>query len=234
MTFARWFFLMLTRGELRLTILYNPEARGYVRDGAIIPIRGSICGKAFWTGKTQHFDNIEDVRNDPESFGNRVGRCFYQRSHGGRFDIGLRSPAYRQKRRGRRVGRPKAVGERHFQKMIIAFLEQVARQVAIAVENALDYEKAIKGQRQGDETETLSRGGNSRRVWGNRRREPRVEDRVKPGIRRSAHGFERADPGRDGNRQRTHRACNPQSERPPGTGICQIELRRDPSRTSGE
>jgi len=34
-------------GELRLTILYNPEARGYVRDGAIIPIRGTMCGKAF-------------------------------------------------------------------------------------------------------------------------------------------------------------------------------------------
>jgi len=36
-------------GELRMTILYNPEPRGYVRDG-IIPIHGSICGKAFWSG----------------------------------------------------------------------------------------------------------------------------------------------------------------------------------------
>src|SRR5499427_5249306 len=38
-------------GELRMTILYNPEPRGYVCDG-IIPIHGSLCGKAFWTGKT--------------------------------------------------------------------------------------------------------------------------------------------------------------------------------------
>src|SRR4029453_8342817 len=57
-------------GELRLTILYNPEGRGYVCDGAIIPIHGSICGKAFWTGKTQYFNHIEELRNDPESFGN--------------------------------------------------------------------------------------------------------------------------------------------------------------------
>src|SRR5258705_2098724 len=49
-------------GELRMTILYNPEPRGYVCDG-IIPIHGSLCGKAFWTGKTQHFNHVEEYRN---------------------------------------------------------------------------------------------------------------------------------------------------------------------------
>jgi PAS domain S-box-containing protein len=44
-------------GELRVTILYNPDARGSLCDGTIIPIHGSICGKAFWTGKTQHFNH---------------------------------------------------------------------------------------------------------------------------------------------------------------------------------
>ena len=34
-------------GELRLTILYNPESHGAICDGAIIPIDGSICGKVF-------------------------------------------------------------------------------------------------------------------------------------------------------------------------------------------
>jgi formate hydrogenlyase transcriptional activator len=66
-------------GELRLTILYNPEAQGAICDGAIIPIHGSICGKAFRTGKSQHFNSLEDVRDDPESFGNEVGRPFYER-----------------------------------------------------------------------------------------------------------------------------------------------------------
>ena len=45
-------------GELRVTTLYNPEARGALGDGTIFPIQGSISGKAFWTGKTQHFDHI--------------------------------------------------------------------------------------------------------------------------------------------------------------------------------
>ena len=130
-------------GELRLTILYNPEARGYVRDGAIIPIRGTMCGKAFWTGKTQHFNNIEDVRDDPESFGNRVGRFYYQRHMEEGLISGCDLPL---------IGRSGVIGvlaalnrsANAISEDDLAFLEQVARQVAIAVENALDYEKAIK------------------------------------------------------------------------------------------
>jgi len=130
-------------GELRLTILYNPEARGYVCDGAIIPIHGSVCGKAFWTGKTQHFNHIEELRYDPDSFGNSVGRMFYQRHLEEGLISGCDLPL---------VGRSGVVGvlaalnrsERAFSKDDVAFLEQVAGQVAIAVENALDYERAIK------------------------------------------------------------------------------------------
>src|SRR5580692_2026396 len=66
-------------GDLRLTILYNPESRGFICDGAIIPLRGSICGKAFRTGKSQHVNSFEEVRDDPESFGNDVGRLYYER-----------------------------------------------------------------------------------------------------------------------------------------------------------
>jgi formate hydrogenlyase transcriptional activator len=130
-------------GELRLTILYNPEARGYVRDGAIIPIHGTMCGKAFWTGKTQHFNNIEDVRNDPESFGSRVGRFYYERHMEEGLISGSDLPL---------IGRSGVVGvlaalnrsPKAISKADLAFLEQVAGQVAIAVENALDYQKAIR------------------------------------------------------------------------------------------
>jgi formate hydrogenlyase transcriptional activator len=129
-------------GELRMTILYNPEPRGYVCDG-IIPIHGSLCGKAFWTGKTQHFNHVEEHRNDPETFGNSVGRPYYQRH----LDEGLISGCDLPL-----IGRSGVVGvlaalkrsERAYSKEDVAFLEQVAGQVAIAVENALDYEKAIK------------------------------------------------------------------------------------------
>jgi formate hydrogenlyase transcriptional activator len=130
-------------GELRLTILYNPEARGYVCDGAAIPIHGSVCGKAFWTAKTQYFNHIEDLRNDPESFGNSVGRPIYQRLLEEGLISGCDLPL---------IGRSGVVGvlaalkrsASAFSKDDVAFLEQVAGQVAIAVENALDYEKAIR------------------------------------------------------------------------------------------
>ncbi len=130
-------------GELRVTILYNPDARGGLCDGSIIPIHGSICGKAFWTGKTQHFDHFEEVRDDPESFGNQVGRQFYQRVMEEGLVSGCDLPL---------IGRSGVVGvlaalkrtERAFDQSEVVFLEQVARQVAMAVENALAYEKAIK------------------------------------------------------------------------------------------
>ena len=130
-------------GGLRVTTLYNPEARGSLCDGTVIPVHGSICGKAFWTGKTQHFNHFEEVRDDPDSFGNSVGRPFYQRVMAEGLISGCDLPL---------VGRSGVVGvlaalkrsERAFSKDDVAFLEQVAAQVAIAVENALDYEKAIR------------------------------------------------------------------------------------------
>src|SRR5215472_5800955 len=129
-------------GELRMTILYNPEPRGYVCDG-IIPIHGSLCGKAFWTGKTQHFNHVEEHRNDPETFGNNVGRPYYQRHMDEGLISGCDLPL---------IGRGGVVGvlaalkrsARAYSKDDVTFLEQVASQVAIAVENALDYERAIK------------------------------------------------------------------------------------------
>ena len=128
---------------LRVTTLYNPEARGSLRDGMVIPNDGFTCSKAFQVGKNPHFDSFEEDFYDPESFGNRVGQHIYQlvRDEGLRSGCGLplltRSGA---------IGVLTALNrsERVFGHDEIAFLEQVARQVAIAVENALGYEKAIK------------------------------------------------------------------------------------------
>jgi formate hydrogenlyase transcriptional activator len=130
-------------GELRTTILYNPEARGSLCDGTIMPIHGSICGKAFRTGKTQHFDHFAELRYDPESFGNNAGRDSYQRLMAEGLVSGCDLPL---------IGRNGVVGvltalkrsEKAFEREDVVFLEQVARQVAVAVENALEYEKAIR------------------------------------------------------------------------------------------
>ena len=130
-------------GELRITTLYNPESRGSFWAGAIVPLRGSICGKVFRTGKTQYFDCLEELRDDPESFGTSEGRRFYELVQAEGLVSGCDLPL---------IGRSGVVGvlsalkrtERAFEKDGVLFLEQVARQVAIAVENALEYEEAIK------------------------------------------------------------------------------------------
>jgi formate hydrogenlyase transcriptional activator len=129
-------------GQLRATVLYNPGARGFLRDGAIVPIHGSICGKAFRTGKTQQLNSFEEVRDDPESFGNREGQRFYQRLIAEGLVSGCDLPL---------IGRNGVVGvlsalkrsESAFGRDEVAFLEQAAREVAVAVENALDFEEVI-------------------------------------------------------------------------------------------
>lgn len=136
--------------ELRLTTLYNPQARGSLCDGSMIPIHGSICGKAFWSGKTQHVNSFEEFRDDPESFGNSVGRPFYERVTAEGLVSGCELPL---------IGRRGVLGvltalkrsENAFEQEDVGFLEQVAAQVAIAVENALDYERAM--EEKGKETE---------------------------------------------------------------------------------
>jgi formate hydrogenlyase transcriptional activator len=134
-------------GELRITILYNPDSRGAISDGALIPIHGSICGKAFRTGKSQHFNSLEEVRDDPESFGSDVGQLFYERIMRDGLKSGCDLPLI-----GRRgvLGALSALkrSENAFEKEDVEFLEQVSRQVAIAVENALDYETAIEDRDQ--------------------------------------------------------------------------------------
>jgi formate hydrogenlyase transcriptional activator len=130
-------------GQLRLTTLYNPEGRGSFRSGTIVPIYGSICGKVFRTGTTQHFNHIDELRDDPESFGSNVGQVFYERVRSEGLLSGCDLPL---------IGRSGVVGvlsalkrsERAFERDDVSFLEQVAGQVAIAVENTLEYEKAIK------------------------------------------------------------------------------------------
>jgi len=130
-------------GELRLTTLHNPEARGSLCDGGIIPVHGSPCGNAFRTGRTQYLNHFEEVRNDSGSVGNSLGRHLHQDVVTEGRISGCDLPL---------IGRSGVVGvltamkcpEKTFSKDDVAFLEQVAGQLAIAVENALDYDHALK------------------------------------------------------------------------------------------
>jgi formate hydrogenlyase transcriptional activator len=131
------------REQLRLTILYNPESRGALCDGAMIPVRGAPCGKAFRTCKTQYFKSLDEVRDDPESYGSNVGRHFIERTIAEGLVSGCDLPL---------IGRSGVIGvlaaikrsENAFSQDEVSFLESVAGQVAIAVENAISYETAIK------------------------------------------------------------------------------------------
>jgi formate hydrogenlyase transcriptional activator len=129
--------------DLSVTILYNPQARGFIFDGSLVPVKGSTCGKTFRTGRNERIDRIEDLRDDPETFGSPEGQSFYERVKA----EGLMSGCdFGLKGRTGIVGVLAALSrsEKAFAEDDFTFLEQVARQVAIAVENALNYEKAMQ------------------------------------------------------------------------------------------
>lgn len=129
--------------HLRTTILYNPESRNSIVDGSMVPIKGSTCGKAFLSGKNEHIHRLEDLAGDPETFGSEEGRRFFKVVHAEGLKSGCELPL---------IGRKGVVGvlgafsrsERAFSEDEVGFLDQVAREVAIAVENALDFEKVMK------------------------------------------------------------------------------------------
>jgi formate hydrogenlyase transcriptional activator len=130
-------------GALRVTILHNPDAKGPFREGSLVPMNSSISGQVLRKGKSIRIDSFEQVRDDPEIFGNPDGRLLYERV----IEEGLRTGCYLPL-----IGRNRVVGvlmlcrrsDNHFAKDDVILLEQVACQVAIAVENTLEYEKARK------------------------------------------------------------------------------------------
>jgi formate hydrogenlyase transcriptional activator len=130
-------------GELRVNILYNPDARGPMREGSLVPMKNSISGQVLRKAKSVRIDSFEQVREDPEIYGNPDGQRVYKRV----MEEGLRTGCYLPL-----VGRNRVVGvlmlsrrsDNAFETDDVILLEQVAHQVAIAVENALEYEKAVK------------------------------------------------------------------------------------------
>src|SRR5215470_9781108 len=130
-------------GALRVTTLYNPDARGPFREGSLVPMNSSISGQVMRKAKTIRIDSFEQVRTDPEVYGNAEGQLLYESV----VKEGLRTGCYLPL-----VGRDRVLGvlmlcrrsDNPFEKDDVVWLEQVASQVAIAVENTLEYEKATK------------------------------------------------------------------------------------------
>ena len=130
-------------GDLRVSILHNPDARGPYREGSLVPMNSSISGRVLRKARSIRIDSFEQVREDPEIYGNPDGRLIYMHV----LEEGLRTGCYLPL-----VGRDRVVGvlmlcrrsDNAFEKDDVILLEQVASQVAIAVENTLEYDKATK------------------------------------------------------------------------------------------
>jgi formate hydrogenlyase transcriptional activator len=50
-----------------------------MREGSLVPMNGSISGQVLRSGKTIRIDSFEQVREDPEIYGNPDGRRLYER-----------------------------------------------------------------------------------------------------------------------------------------------------------
>lgn len=130
-------------GALRVNILHNPDVRGPYREGSLVPLYSSISGHVIRNGKSMRIDNFEQVRKDPEIYGNSEGQRIYKHV----VEEGLRTGCYLPLN-----SRDRVVGvlmlcrrsDNGFKQDDVVLLEQVACQVAIAVENTLEYEKATK------------------------------------------------------------------------------------------
>ena len=152
------------RSAFRLTTLYNPERRGILCDGMIIPNRGSICGRPFRTGQAEYLEDLKEIEKEVESSDDSTIQSNYQCLMREGFVSGYYLPL---------LGRNGAIGtlvalnrsERTYGKDETAFLEQAAREVALAVENALEYEKAIK-DRDKETTQRLYFEGEVRAEFG--------------------------------------------------------------------
>ena len=115
--------------HLRVHALDYPESRGIFTEGALVPIEGTMPGDSFKSGKPMVVNRLDPAEMPPEMYRKATGEGLNSFC-----DIPLIS-------RDRLLG-VLAVARREenaFGDDEVAFLTQVANQVAIGVENALAY-----------------------------------------------------------------------------------------------
>jgi len=115
--------------HLRVHALDFPESRGSFTEKAAIPIEGTLPGQAFQSGKPTVLNRLDPAEIAPEMYAKAAGEgvnslCHMPLVSRGRV-LGILAVAQR--------------AENAFDTNAVEFLSQVAKQVAIAVENALAY-----------------------------------------------------------------------------------------------
>jgi len=107
-----------------------PDRRGFLRDDLVVPIDGSMAGKAFRTGTTIVKNDTDPANYDPEIYRVVVGEAFQAQcfipliSHGR--TLGVLTSARCE--------------ESAFSPEDVLFLNHIAGQVALAVENSMSFE----------------------------------------------------------------------------------------------
>jgi formate hydrogenlyase transcriptional activator len=124
--------IMLADAEgkhLRVHALDYPESRGIFAEGALVPIEGTLPGDSFKSGKPMVVNRLDPAEMPPEMYSKASAEGLHSFC-----DVPLIS-------KNRLLG-VLAVARREenaFDEDEVAFLTQVANQVAIGVENALSY-----------------------------------------------------------------------------------------------
>ena len=123
------------RQVLRLYGLDFPRGRGFLREEMVLPIEGSSPGKAFSSGKPLVFSSAPTALDE----------AALRINAGEGFQSGCFLPIIRQ---GRTLGVLHLLDRREnaFNQEDVEFLSQVSSQVAIALENALEYRELRESQ----------------------------------------------------------------------------------------
>ena len=124
--------------QLRLYALDYPDSKGFSQEEILVPLDGSLAGQAFRTGKPVVLDRPDPAQVSPEEYRMIAGE-------------GIQSSCLLPLISRNRILGVLGLGrqpEQAFRQEEVAFLTQVANQVAIAVENALAYGQiaALKDQ----------------------------------------------------------------------------------------
>jgi formate hydrogenlyase transcriptional activator len=119
----------------------NPSNHEFLDHGRLIPFEGTIIGTTFTTGQPILLDRLDDPRFNSE---------FSKRFREAGFKSGGCVPLIAHDRKLGTLG-VASYREIHFSQSEVELLCQIANQVAIAVENALNFERACKAERQAGE-----------------------------------------------------------------------------------
>ena len=131
------------RQYLRQHMVDYPDSKGQFKEGALYPIEASSSGAAFRSAKPVVLNNRAEGRSIWSS-----DEAYYNAVVNEGFQSGCFLPMISE---GRVLGVLQITSrdERSFAEQDVEFLEQIARQIAVPLKNALEYEQVSDTRRRG-------------------------------------------------------------------------------------